>query len=189
MPALSDVDLCARAMLLIGAQPIQSFEDGTVEASVAAGFYAVVREGLLGCHPWNFAIRIEDLARLVEAPGSDYAYAFQLPQDVVRILSIGRAGWDRGIPYRRVGQTVETDAEAVTLRYVGIPEETSFPAYFQLALIMALAEAFVLPLTESTTRWVEMGKAAERQLSRARLIDAQEDTPEQMATDILTMVR
>jgi hypothetical protein len=189
MPILTAEALCARAVIAIGASPIQAFDEGTAEAIVAEAFYEITRDQLLAAHPWNFATSTANLARLAEPPDTDFAFAFHLPEGVVRILSVGRAGFERGIVYRRRGSVIETDADAVTLRYIETPPEEVYPAWFQAALIAALAEAFALPLTESTARWGELSRAAERTLARARLIDAQEDTPDAVPMDALTVVR
>ncbi|WP_297010206.1 hypothetical protein [Thalassospira sp.] len=45
--AQSDIALCARALVMIGAAPIVSFEDDTAEAEVAGMFYPVIRDGTL----------------------------------------------------------------------------------------------------------------------------------------------
>ena len=37
--ATSKVDICARALVMIGAQPISSFSDGSTEALVASNVY------------------------------------------------------------------------------------------------------------------------------------------------------
>lgn len=46
-----------------------------------------------------------------------------------------------------------------------------------MALIAQLAAEFCIPLTDSTSRWEILQKLADAQLRRAKLIDAQEDTP------------
>jgi hypothetical protein len=53
--ALTQIGLCSRALLKIGAHSIASFDEGTAEAEVAAGLYATVRDTVLSAHPWNFA--------------------------------------------------------------------------------------------------------------------------------------
>ena len=52
----TDVSICSKALLKIGAQTITSFEDGTAEAEVAANLYPLVRDSLLSAYPWSFAI-------------------------------------------------------------------------------------------------------------------------------------
>jgi len=173
----SSIDLCARALIKVGAEPIASFDDGTVEARVAASLYPAVRDAVLSFHPWNFAIAQKRLAALVDEPVAGFQRAFSLPPDSLRVLSAGSAGEGRGVRYRIVGDRLLTDASEVILTYVGRADEALYPPYFALAIIARLAAEFCIPLTDSTTRWKALHDLAEAELRRARLCDAQEETP------------
>lgn len=188
--ALSDVALCSRALVMIGAAPIGSLAEETVEAEVAGMLYGAVRDGLLGAYPWRFAARGAWLARLsgsddgenADSAGDDIAgfdgawQRFALPGDFVRLLALRGAGGVIGtFELRR--DAVLCDADQVYLDYVGRLPEASFPAWFDLALIARLAAEFCLPLTESTARADYLQKRADEQLRAARLADAQQSTP------------
>lgn len=176
--ALTAIALCSRALLKIGATGIASFDEGTAEAEVAANLYPSTRDALLSGHAWNFAVAQSRLGRLAAAPVADFAHAFQLPADFLRALSAGGEGSGRGLRYRIHERRLHADAEAVTLTYVFRPAEEAFPPFFDQALILRLAAEFCLPLTESTSRAELLHKLAEDELRRARLIDAQEETPQ-----------
>lgn len=173
----SSIDLCSRALIKIGAEPISSFDDGTVEARVAAGLYPVVRDALLSFHPWNFARMQSRLPRLLTAPVADFPHAFDLPPDCLRVISVSTSGSGQRLPYRIAGRRVETSAGEVIITYVAQTAEALFPPYFSLAMIARLAAEFCIPLTDSTTRWKALSDLAETELRRARLFDAQEDSP------------
>ncbi|EKV27059.1 hypothetical protein C882_1988 [Caenispirillum salinarum AK4] len=175
--ALTAIALCSRALLKIGATGIASFDEGTAEAEVAANLYPSLRDALLSSHPWNFATAQSALPRMAAVPAADFANAFQLPPGFLRALSAGAGASGRGLRYRIHERRLHTDADAVTLTYVFRPGEEAFPAFFDQALIMRLAAEFCLPLTESTSRAELLHKLAEEEIRRARLIDAQEDTP------------
>lgn len=174
---LSPIDLCSRALLKVGAKSISSFDEGTVESEVAASLYPIVRDALLSAHPWNFATVQTGLARLSVTPIADFSFRFQLPVDCLRVLSAGAADRGRGLRYRITNRQLLCDADEVVLTYVGRPPEVDFPPFFQSVLIAHLAAEFCIPLTDSTSRWEALQKAAELELRRARLIDAQEETP------------
>ena len=175
--ALSAIDICSRALLKVGARTISSFDEGNLEAEIAGNLYPIVRDALLSAHPWNFAIVFEDLPRLAETPKADFDAAFALPGDCLRVLSAGPRGTTRGLTYRVIGRALYTDAEAVTISYVGRPPEDTFPAFFDMALIAQLAAEFCIPLTENTSRWEGLRQFADVELRRAKLIDSQEETP------------
>jgi len=176
--ALSALALCSRALIKIGAAPITSFDEGTVEAEVAANLYPSTRDALLSAYPWSFATAQAALPRLATDPVADFAYAFQLPADFLRALSAGLGpSRGRGLAYRIHEMRLHTDADAVTLTYVFRPAESEFPPFFDAALISRLAAEFCVPLTESTARAEMLYRQAEQELRSARLIDSQQDTP------------
>ena len=133
-------------------------------------------QNLLASYPWRFALTQKKLARLTDRPVADYQYAYQLPNDCVRVLSAGQNIKSSRLNYKIIGQKLYTDANEVILSYIRRPEESTFPAFFVEALVGKLAAEFCLPLTESTTRTDYIKKASDIQISAARLTDSQQTT-------------
>lgn len=150
--ALSNIALCSRALLKLGARGIASFDEGTVEAEIAANLYPSTRDALLSSHPWSFATGQMALARLSAEPIADYAYAFQLPPNFLRALSAGQAGRGRGLEYRIAERRLHANVDDIVLSYIFRPGESEWPPFFDQVLITRLAAEFCLPLTESTSR-------------------------------------
>lgn len=175
--ALSDIALCSRALIRIGATPITSFADGTAESEIAGALFAPVRDALLSAYGWSFATGQTQLAALETPPAADYQNAYQLPNDFLRALSAGAGGRGRGLNFRIARNALHTNAGAVLLTYIFRPEEEEFPPYFDAALIARLAAEFTIPVTENTSRAEAMFRLAELEYERARQIDAQQDTP------------
>lgn len=171
--ALSSVALCSRALLKTGCRSITSFDEGSAEAEVAGNLYEPIRDALLSAYPWSFATAQATLARLDAEPIADYAYAFQLPADFLRALSAG-AGRGRGLDYRIQERRLHSHSSEAVLTYIFRPRESEFPPFFDQVLIARLAAEFCIPLTDSTSRAEALMKAAERELSGARTIDAQQ---------------
>lgn len=187
--ALSAIALCSRALIRLGAAPIAGFDDGSAESEVCANLYPPLRDGALSAHPWSFATGQASLARLAEPPAADFANAFQLPADFLRVLSAGIGGRGSGLTYRLNGNRLLCDADEVTLTYVYRPDESAFPPYFDQMLMARLAAEFCLPLTESTTRAQFLFRLAEDEFRRAKLIDAQSHTPSAITDFPLVEVR
>lgn len=187
--ALTAIALCSRALIRIGAGSIAAFDDGTTEAEVAANLYPSVRDAMLSSHPWTFATAQVRLPRLVAEPVADYDYAYRLPADFLRVLSAGAGTKGRGIDYRIVENRLHTHSNEVILSYIFRPDETSFPAFFDSALIARLAAEFCLPLTESTSRAEYLQKQATEDYRHAKLIDAQQDIPASFENYSLIEVR
>lgn len=187
--ALSPIALCSRALIKLGARGIASFAEGTAEAEIAANLYPSTRDALLSAYPWSFASAQAALPRLAAAPVADYDYAYQLPADFLRTLSAGLEGAGRGVPYRIAERRLHTDAPALVLTYIFRPDESAFPPFFDEALIARLAAEFCLPVTESTSRAELLHRLAEAEFRRARLTDAQQETPDGLADFTLVGVR
>lgn len=175
--ALSAIALCSRALLKLGARPIAGFDEGTAEAEVAANLYPSIRDALLSAHGWSFATAQSRLPQLEEAPVADFAHAFQLPTDFLRALSAGVGSRGRGMTYRLLDKRLHTAANEVYLTYIFRPAEVNFPPFFDQLLIARLAAEFCIPVTESTSRAEMLYRIAETEFRRARLIDAQQDSP------------
>jgi len=175
--ALNDVALASRALIRIGAAPISSFTDGTVEAEIAGALFGPVRDGLLSAYAWGFATGQIALDELQTPPVADYDRAFSLPTDYLRALSAGTGTKGRGLKYRIARGALHTNAQNVVLTYIFRPEEEEFPPYFDQAIIARLAAEFCIPITESTSRASALFDLAEDEFKRARQIDAQQDTP------------
>ncbi len=187
--AASAVQLCARALVKLGARPISSFDDDTVESQVCSTLYPGLRDALLSAHPWSFATGQARLARLQARPLADFAFAHQLPANFLRALSVGSGPRGRGAEYRIAERRLHCDLESPVLTYVFRPAESEFPAFFDQTLVARLAAEFCLPLTESTSRAEALTKFAESELIRAKQIDAQQDAPPRIEDFALTEVR
>jgi len=178
--ALSDIGLCARALIKIGAAPITSFSDGTAESEIAGALFPQIRDALLSAYAWSFATGQIVLDELQAPPIADYTYAFQLPNDFLRALSAGSGSRGRGLNYRITNGALHTNAPDVVLTYIYRPDEDSFPPYFDQVLIARLAAEFTIPVTENTSRADSMMSIADREYAKARQIDAQQDSPSQI---------
>jgi len=174
--AISSIALSARALLKLGADSITSFEDGTAEAEVAANLYSSTRDALLSSYPWNFATGQTTLPKLAAEPVADFDNAFQLPDDFLRALSAGSDTRGRGIRYRIAEKRLHANTDDVVLTYIFRPDESTFPPFFDQALIARLAAEFCIPLTESSSRAELLFKLAEQELRAARATDSQQTT-------------
>ncbi len=174
---LSKVELAARALIRIGAHPINSFEDDTVEAEIASILYSNTRDSLLSSYPWSFATTQISLAKLNDAPLADYQHAFELPNDFLRALSVGQNDRGRGVNFRIHKNSVHANVDHIILTYIFRPHDGELPPYFEQALIARLSAEFCIPLTENTSRSEMLHKLASQEFINAKRIDAQQDTP------------
>ena len=76
--ATSPIDICTRSLVLIGAQPITSFSDGSNEALVAVNLYEDTIQASLVNTRWRFAVNQAIGNRLSDEPTGRYNSAYQL---------------------------------------------------------------------------------------------------------------
>ena len=84
----SVVDICNKALSLIGQEAIVSLDDTTPQAYACRTHWAGVRDEVLRGHPWNCATKRALLGRLVNAPAFEYSYYFQLPSDCLMVKEL-----------------------------------------------------------------------------------------------------
>lgn len=184
--AVSDIALCGNALIRLGAEPITAFEEGTAEADIAGALYPAVRDGLLSAYPWSFATAQRVLAQLSGVPVADFAFAYQLPADFLRSLSLGVGGEGRypasgrGAAFRIHERRIHTNVEMPVLTYIFRPSESAFPPYFDKALTDRLSAEFCLPITENTARADLLHKLAEHSFQQAKTADAQGQSPQRI---------
>ncbi len=188
---MNKFQICSQALVSLAAVPISSFEEGSAESLIAGTRYTSVRDGLLSAHPWSFAKGQAPLPKLAAIPSADFAFAYQLPADFLRALSVGgsEARTGAGVEYRIFERTLHTDEDGVLLTYIFRPDESAFPPYFAEVLIAKLAAEFALPLTENTSRTEALARMAELSIQRAKTIDAQQQTPRRIRSGYLLEVR
>lgn len=180
--ALTDIQLCNRALIKLGAVPINTFADGTTESDVASALYSITRDALLSAYPWNFAMKKAELTLSDNEPVSDFQYAFTLPDDYLRAISAGNKNKSQGTHYHLIGGQLHTNETSVVLTYICRAPEIDYPPFFDNVLIAKLAAEFCMPITENTARADALYKIADEELRRARGIDAQQDSASRIDT-------
>lgn len=174
MPRRTPLELCSLALTAVGADPITSFDAGTVEAEVASLWYPMTAEALLSSHYWSFALRRVELARLLGQDSlAGWSYAYALPADFLRLQAVGTDAAEQGVPFEVRGAQLLTNAANVEITYVRRASEDDWPGYFQDALVAQLGANFAIPLTENTSRADTLGRLAEVKFVRAKQADDQ----------------
>lgn len=150
------LSICSDALLMLGAKPISSFDEGTDEASVANRLYPDIRDQALLMYPWSFSFKKTSCARLITTPTNEYRYQYQLPGDR---LTSPRAVYDSNatnIPprkeYRIMGDKLLTDYEEVYIDYQYAVPEYEMPSYFVQLLKYMMTWHLALPITDQTDK-------------------------------------
>jgi|TARA_R110002020_G_scaffold427650_1_gene637070 hypothetical protein len=184
--ATSKVDICARALVMIGAQPISSFTDGSTEALVASNVYEDILQASLTRHRWKFATNQKQLSLLSTAPVGRYEHAYQLPADPgvlqINTLTVN----DYIIPYTRYKNMIYVNTygagHSLVLDYIYRVEEDYFPAHFRLALEYELASLFAGSVARDAGMINQFKQMSDRQFLISKNIDTAEVTTRKLDT-------
>lgn len=173
----SDVSICSNALLMVGDDPINSFDDSSDRARLVSNLWETVRDYVLSSHPWNPCTKRVQLNPDTDAPAYDYAMQYTLPADFLRLGSIGENGAEPD--YRIESGKILCDDSPLLLRYVW--KNTIVGSYTPLmvmALTLAMRQVVAYPITSSTSLEQLIDQAIAPMLKTARTIDAQDQPPE-----------
>lgn len=178
------VSICSNALLRLGADPINSFDEAdntgsNIErARLAANLWPTTRRRVLRSHPWNTAIKRVLLSPDASAPAFGNTARFQLPGDWLRTIAIGLDTHDRR-DWRTENGFILADESEIPLVYVFDNDNpATYDASLVEALEMAMAAAMAYPVTKSTSLASELGALLREHLAISRAIDGQDDPPE-----------
>lgn len=85
--SFSKVQLSSNALILLGDSPISSFTEEGAGAVTASNLYESSYLSILSSHRWNFATKKATLAKLTALPKNEYKYQFQMPTDMVLLIT------------------------------------------------------------------------------------------------------
>lgn len=184
MSMATGVSICSNALLMLGAQTINDFNEPVDRAKIAANLYPTIRDDLLRTHPWNCTIKRALLAPDATPPAFGYTNQFELPADFLRVLEVGQAGMQ--IDYLIEGRSILADATSVELRYVYLnPVENTWDASLVALLTLAMAAAMAYPITQSAALQANMEQKLSMAKKVARAVDGQEDPPQTLGDERL----
>jgi len=181
-PANSAIDICSRALILVGAEPITSFDDDTTEALIAGNMYEDIARTNLTATRWRFATNQAVLNRLSEAPTGRFESAYQLPDYLFLHAVTVR---DFQIEYNVYGDKVFCDADPADVLIADFTyraNEVDWPSYFSVCVEYAMAVVFATALIRDTSLSNLMSTQYEFLMAKARSTDSQQQTTRKVVT-------
>ena len=179
----SALDIASRALVLIGAEPITSFESNSTEALVASNMYEDVVRSSLCVARWRFATEQSTLNQITETPTGRFAIAHQLPSNLLMLHTVTVN--DNILGYTVYGDKVFSDAstsDVLIADYTYRSPETDFPSYFSLAVQYSLAGVFATAIARDDNLALLMDGKADRLMAKARNLDSQQQTTRSLST-------
>jgi len=181
--ANSAIDIASRALVLIGAEPITSFDSSSTEALVATNMYEDTVRAMLSTARWRFATDQAVLVELSDTPTGRFDIAHQLPSNL--LVLHGVTVNDNLIEFTVYGDKVFSDttsSDTLVADFTFRADEVDFPSYFSLALQYSLASIFATSIARDDRLMQLMETKANQLMAKARNIDAQQQTTRKLVT-------
>jgi len=140
----SKLDICNRALRLIGEVMVSSLDEKTKAAEECKFLYPIVKRETIESYPWK-CTRKEVLLRSLYnkndvTDSEDYNYKFLLPFDCIRVLAV-----NKGNCFKRDGIYLYSNSSTIKLYYTADVDEK----YLTLRLCKIISLKLALELTFS----------------------------------------
>lgn len=188
--AVTSLQICQQALVVIGAQPLTSFDDGTTEAIACLNLYENTARDELSQYRWRFASNQVQLSRLVDVPSAKWDAAYQLPPECLAITTVYVN--DIPIDFDRYEDNVFCNAEAtevVILEGTFRIDEQYWPPYFVQMMVYRIASQLAHSIAAQTDTSQMLDQMAVRHSRFARNRDAQGRTAPKIDTSRLINTR
>jgi hypothetical protein len=125
-------------------------DDDTTEAKLCKANYPNVRDALLELHNWTFATKWIELNKLADPPLSEFANAYSLPSNVLRVIFVGQNYKEPVQHWQVEGNNIVTDENAAKCQVIFQQTDvTQYSPLFIQAFAQRLAGDMAIPLTNS----------------------------------------
>ena len=195
----SVVDLCNRALDLLGAANITALTENSKEARLCNGNFDDVRDAVLRSHPWNIAITRTNLAADSTAPAFGFSFQFTLPTSpfCLKVLSFWNdnvnneiAAYDSNVMFKIEGRKILSNEDTCNIIYIGrITDTEQYDSLLNKAISARLAAEIAYNITGSNSVAANMLSVYEARLKEAKGVDSMECFPEQPQADDFTNIR
>ena len=153
----TDVSICSDALILLGAEPISSFTDGSDSAQACSRLYPDLRDSIISSYVWSWSLKKTQISRLSTAPVNEWQYAYQLPGDMLSgVLAVfetsGTTERSRRYGWEIYGEQLFTNMQTVYIDYQQTVSESKMPVYFIRLLRMALAAELAIVITDQAAK-------------------------------------
>ncbi len=189
--ATDEVQICNRALQKVGGKRITSLSEDSRNARSCDVAYDSIRRATLRDHPWNFATSRAQLAADSVAPAFGRTTSFTLPADFLRILPTYPELLLSDTDWIIEGQKIYTnDAAPLNIRYTSnVTDPNQFDSLFDEALSSNLAMEICEEITQSNTKLAALTAAAEKNIEKAKKINAIENVSAKPTDDDYLTVR
>jgi len=175
------VGICSIALQQLGSRSINSFDEGTEGARLAAALYEESRNDVLKQHPWNCAKKRVVLSPSADKPEFGYTNKFLLPADYITVISVDPGMlFGQQVDYEIEGQHILCNADSINLVYTFRNEiESTWSRDLVAVMVARMRKELAYPITKDRAVRNDENQQYEITLMRAKLHDGQETPPQE----------
>jgi hypothetical protein len=165
------IKICNKALLQIGAEPIESFEDLTLESEYCDLFYDDLVVELMTLRKWTFCNVMEPLLKLNKVSSFGYSNVYKIPSDSIHIYNSERGG-----KYRVANGEIHSNDSNMVMEYTVRKSENEWPVYFRNIVQYRLAAELCPAITGNSQRTQELSQKAKQAINIGVSLDGQQQT-------------
>lgn len=178
------INIASNALVRLGANAINSFDEGGSSGTNAEQLYEPTLHALLTESRWRFAVAKRTLARLVDVPLNEYSYAFQIPADNLMVIRTYHNS-----DYEIYEDKIFSNQPTLDIDYIFRPSEGRFPAWFTLLFEFKLAAELCQSVTSNRKNAELFEQKYMMQLAKAQFADSSQRTIQPITSSPYTDVR
>jgi len=177
----SEVKVANLALTDLGADRIIALDEDSENARKVNAVFDLLRDSVLRSHPWNFAIERRSFNQTTNTPAYGYDAEFQIPGDVLRILTSEDRANDEWV---KEGDKILVNDTSFKCRcIVRVEDPTRWDEIFVTVFAARLAAELAYSITDSRPVAADKWELYKRKYKEATGVDAQEGTPEELLVD------
>ena len=176
----SEVSVANLALVGLGAERIISLTEETENARKVNAIFDLTRDAVLRAHPWNFAISRLQFAKTTNTPAFEFESEFEIPGNVLRVLSTELSDTDFVIEGNKVLANEDTFKCRCIVR---VTDPVQWDENFVTCFAARLEAELAYSLSDNLSLAKEKMSVYLEKLNQARGLDAQEGTPRELVTD------
>lgn len=163
----SEVQICNLGLMKYGDVKIDTLNDASAQGRFCKVFYPLLRDRLIEAHPWNFACRRADIsAQLATTPAFEWAYAYTIPENCLRVREIYNSTEQWVVEGRELLTNQATD---IWIKYIARITETG---YYTATFVDCLATLIAAEAAAKLSSDKKMRQALLEELIRVKLPEA-----------------
>ena len=149
--AETDVSICARSLVLLGARPINALSEETDNARLCGLVYPNLKNSIMSRYGWRFLMKKAALTRDATAPINEWAYAYLIPGDALSVphaIFYSQGDKIAAGDFEVFGRRVYSDNAVMFMDYVTARPESEWPAWFVDLMTKALCAEIAFSVTD-----------------------------------------